>query len=189
MKNNGFGTVFGVFVFGVFAGIFCARATLENKYREQAEKEIESVKKAFSNRREIVKVPNPAPSKPDIFDDTLRHYQGETEKNSSGPVIISPEEYGEKDRYLLCELTSYADGVVTDEMNDPVDISDTIGEDYALHFGEFEDDAVYVRNPSRMCDYAVYRDLRRYSDVVKTMPPDIRNLNDFPDDEEDDETG
>ncbi len=104
--------------------------------------------------------------------------------------MIPPEEYGEMEDFLVCELTAYADGVVTDEMGDPVDIADTIGEDALHRFGEYEDDAVYVRNDSRRCDYAVYKDLRRFADVKKSMPPDIREINDFPDDdEEDEETG
>ena len=176
------GTAAAAFCIGIFTGVFCAKTTLEVKYREQAEEEIESVKQAFANRPAVnLKENNLQKCTPPVE---------EKPQEESAAVVIPPEEYGEMDGYLLCELTAYADGVVTDEMNCPVDISDTIGEDALHRFGEYEEDAVYVRNDSRMCDYAVYRDLRTFAEVKKLMPPDIRELNDFPDDdEEDEETG
>ena len=38
------------------------------------------------------------------------------------------------------------------------------------HFGEYEDDSVFVRNDDRKCDYEILMDQRLYSDVIKGMP-------------------
>ena len=48
------------------------------------------------------------------------------------------------------------------------DVDDVVGEDSLNHFGEFEEDSVYVRNDERKCDYEILLDHRRYADVVGT---------------------
>ena len=72
------------------------------------------------------------------------------------PYIITPEEFGSQYDYDPVSLTYYADGVLTDDNNEEVDdISDIVPVDFADHFGEYEDDSVYVRN-DRLChDYMV----------------------------------
>lgn len=86
--------------------------------------------------------------------------------NNEPPVIITPEEFGDIDEYDTATYTYYADGVLTDDMDEPVeDIEDVIGLEALDHFGEYEDDAIHVRNHDRQCDYEVLRDLRRYADI------------------------
>lgn len=86
--------------------------------------------------------------------------------NNEPPVIITPEEFGDIDEYDTATYTYYADGVLTDDMDEPVeDIEDVIGLEALDHFGEYEDDAIHVRNHDRKCDYEVLRDLRRYADI------------------------
>lgn len=86
--------------------------------------------------------------------------------NNEPPVIITPEEFGDIDEYGTATYTYYADGVLTDDMDEPVDdIDDVIGLESLNHFGEYEDDAIHVRNHNREYDYEVLRDLRNYSDV------------------------
>lgn len=87
--------------------------------------------------------------------------------NNEPPVIITPEEFGEIDEYDTATYTYYADGVLTDDMDEPVeDIEDVIGLEALDHFGEYENNAIHVRNHDRQCDYEVLRDLRRYSEEV-----------------------
>ena len=38
-------------------------------------------------------------------------------------------------------------------------------EDFADHFGEYEDDSVFVRNNRLKCDYEILRDEGEYSDL------------------------
>jgi hypothetical protein len=68
-------------------------------------------------------------------------------------------------------LTYYSDGVLTDE-NDEVleDVEDIIGIDSLNHFGEYEEDSVYVRNDEKLCDYEILLDNRNYSDVYNERP-------------------
>lgn len=86
--------------------------------------------------------------------------------NNEPPVIITPEEFGDIDEYGTATYTYYADGVLTDDMDEPVDdIDDVIGIESLDHFGEYEDDVIHVRNHNREYDYEVLRDLRNYSDI------------------------
>lgn len=78
---------------------------------------------------------------------------------SEQPYIISPQEYGDLDDYNLIELTYYSNGVLTDDRDEPVENPERfVGVDFKSHFGEYEDDYVYVRNDEHMCDYQILRD-------------------------------
>lgn len=64
-----------------------------------------------------------------------------------------------------------ADGVLLDDMNEIVDdIEETVGEDSLEHFGEYEDDSVYVRNDAKKCDYEILLDQRNYQEIFETHP-------------------
>lgn len=84
------------------------------------------------------------------------------------PYIIPPEELGECD-YEVVSLMFYADGVLTDEMDEVIEtddeIDDIVGLDSLNHFGEYEDDSVFVRNDELQTDYEILRDVRRYADI------------------------
>lgn len=85
------------------------------------------------------------------------------------PYVISPDDYGENDNYTQISLVYYAgDGVLADDEDEVVeDIEDTVGEDFAEHFGEYEDDSVFIRNDRLRCDYEILRDNRSFSDVAE----------------------
>lgn len=79
------------------------------------------------------------------------------------PYVIQPSDFGEFDDYEKISLTYTADGVLLDDMNEIVDdIEETVGEDSLEHFGEYEDDSVYVRNDAKKCDYEILLDQRNY---------------------------
>lgn len=92
------------------------------------------------------------------------------------PYIIPPEEYGEKEDYELVTFSYYADGVLALEYNDVhtgellfdviQDVDEAVGRDNLLHFGEYEDDALHVRNDRLEVDYEILRDYRNFSDIV-----------------------
>ena len=80
--------------------------------------------------------------------------------------IIRPDEFGEYDDYDAISLTYYADHILTDEDDEIVeDIEDKIGFDALSHFGEYEEDSVFVRNDRIKCDYEILLDQRKYSEV------------------------
>ena len=87
------------------------------------------------------------------------------------PFIIRPEEYGELHAYETLSLNYYADGVLTDDLDNPIeDVESLVPADFADHFGEYDDDAVFVRNDNLECDYEILRDLRKFTDVVGEYP-------------------
>lgn len=87
------------------------------------------------------------------------------------PYVIQPSDFGEFDDYEKISLTYTADGVLLDDMNEIVDdIEETVGEDSLEHFGEYEDDSVYVRNDAKKCDYEILLDQRNYQEIFETRP-------------------
>lgn len=84
------------------------------------------------------------------------------------PYVISPDEFGEKDGYENVTLTYYADGVLTDYFDNVIsNIDEVVGFDSLDHFGEYEDDAVFVRNEKMETDYEILRDLRDFNESEK----------------------
>lgn len=87
------------------------------------------------------------------------------------PYVIQPSDFVELDDYEKISLTYTADGVLLDDMNEIVDdIEETVGEDSLEHFGEYEDDSVYVRNDAKKCDYEILLDQRNYQEIFETQP-------------------
>ena len=79
------------------------------------------------------------------------------------PYVISPDEYGEMDGYDLYSYTYYADKVLADEYNEPIeDVDQLIGLESLNHFGEYGDDSVYVRNNKLKADYEILLDDEKY---------------------------
>lgn len=87
------------------------------------------------------------------------------------PYVIPPEQFAELDDYDQISLTYYADHILADD-NDQLleDVEGTVGFESLTHFGEYEDDSVYVRNDRLKIDYEILRDERKYSDVIKSKP-------------------
>ena len=87
------------------------------------------------------------------------------------PYVISPEEFGEFEDYERISLSYYADQILADEDDEKVeDVDNVVGLESLIHFGEFEDDSVFVRNDRLKCDYEILLDQRTYSDVIKQRP-------------------
>lgn len=89
------------------------------------------------------------------------------------PYVISPEDFNELDGYTPVSLTYFADGVLADEHGVIVDDVEEIIGDGLNHFGEWEDDSVFVRNDAKRCDYEILRDERTYEEFRKTLPSNI----------------
>ena len=79
------------------------------------------------------------------------------------PYIIQPDEFGEFYDYDTVSLTYHADGVIVDENYEVIDdISEIIVPDFVNHFGDYDDDVVFVRNDRLKCDYEILRDLEPF---------------------------
>lgn len=176
---------FLIFAVGVGVGIGVSWKLLRDKYEQIANEEIESVKEAFSERKkdtekqivEVKTIIKEQEVNKDLVDYSklATRYSDEPKKEEpeiveeDAPYVISPDEYGEIYDYDQIELTYYADGVLTDDTDEVIDdVDDTVGLDSLNHFGDYEPDAVHVRNDERKCDYEILRDLRNYyGDIVE----------------------
>lgn len=167
-----------MFAAGAFIGSVVTWKLIRAKYERITQEEIKDVKERFSNRLKEL-------SDEKIYEKLSNRYikkdEGEpkpvVEEVEEEPVkdirVISPDEYGENgDEYDLLSYTYYADGVLADEMDDPIeDIEDVIGSEALNTFGEYEPNAVFVRNDRTRCDYEILRDTSRYSEVKKLYTP------------------
>ena len=67
-------------------------------------------------------------------------------------------------------LIYYADNVLTDEDDNPItslEMEEMIGIDALDHFGEYEDDSVYVRDENNEIDYEILRSEKMFSEIPK----------------------
>lgn len=86
------------------------------------------------------------------------------------PYIITPEQFGEYNEYGTKTLTYYADNVLTDEIDNPItseEMEMMIGPDALDHFGEYEDDSVYVRDETNEMDYEILKSEKMFSEIPK----------------------
>lgn len=89
----------------------------------------------------------------------------------NGPYVITPEDFNcNPPGYNVQPLDYFADGILADDWGMVLDIEETIGEDSLEHFGEYDDDIVYVRNERKEIDYEVTKDPRTYQDALQTNP-------------------
>ena len=164
-----------VIVAGVAIGFAIGWKYAEKKYRDIAQEEIDSVKELFREKEAaMAKKKENKPLKEtdneETYEKILKKYRDseDTDKSESSekPYVISPDEFGEFEDYEKISLIYYNDGVLTDENNEIVDdIDEIVGEDSLKHFGEYEEDSVFVRNDKLKCDYEILYDLRKYKNV------------------------
>lgn len=181
-----------MFTAGAVIGSVVTWKLVKTKYEQIANEEIESVKEVLGrgHRTEIDPMDEIdddededdeeyTPSEEDIarLKETIstngyRRYstkkEEKEEEDVDKPYVISPKEFAriDEDDYETVSLVYYADGVLTDEQDNIVeDVESMVGEDSLTHFGEFEDDSVFVRNDRLQTAYEILRDTHRYDDV------------------------
>lgn len=178
------------FIVGIAVGSVTTWYLVKEKYRSLAQEEIDSVKEVFKKRqadsegvlksttnenKRGLRASIPV-SDQDVAEyvaklRTLLEEEGYTEysenmnKNSISekPYVITPVQFGDHEEYDLITLTYYSNGVLTDENDEVIeDVDEVVGTDSLTHFGEYEDDSVFVRNDIRRCDYEVLFDRGQY---------------------------
>ena len=172
-------TTFAAFILGAAIGVGGTYTYFKKKYEAMAQEEIDSVKESLSKLYEKKAT---VQQKPDIQEvmaerrkkaaeakkemaDILKTTGYNADAGPEGPYVISPQEFGEKPEYERISLTCYADGVVTDDGDEVLDDwADLVGPDALTHFGEYEDDSVFVRNDILKADYEILKDLSPYHD-------------------------
>lgn len=173
MKEGGIAAAAGV-------ALFCSLTTwyATNRYwKIRNEKEVSEVRenlKAYYKEREVEKTEKVAEEtrqaceieffnsqKPEGEKQEKPMTKAQFEIQNEKIFIIKPEEYGDnptwaKYSYIYNPDTdSYINATFQVEVDDE-EVLDTIGPGIPDHFGEFEDDAVYVRNETIHADIAVY---------------------------------
>lgn len=193
------GLYLAAFVAGAAVGSATTLVVVKRKYEKIAQEEIDSVKEVFYKREfgskvkemtnagegivrglqaGIMQAAEQAKDKPDLvqYAAMVQKYGGnigeekEAHMKDKYPYVISPEEFGEFDDYEKISLTYYADGVLADDNNEVVDDVEDIVGDALDHFGEYEDDSVFVRCDERKCDYEILLDQRTFSEVSDSNP-------------------
>lgn len=185
-----------IFAAGALVGSLSTWYATRKYYEKIANDEIESMKEWLARRVEEqdekaenqTSKPDEKPNSPSVKPNLMEYaamvkdlgytdYSRKTEEpekeedeevdDMDRPHIIAPKEFGECD-YEEVSLTHYADGVLTDEQDNPIeDVDGIVGEDYAEHFGEYEDDSVFVRNDRLQTDFEILADQRNFSDLNK----------------------
>ena len=91
------------------------------------------------------------------YNENVERTKDEMEKaKKDKPYVIPPDIFGNDTEYSKFSLKYYKDGVLLDDQNQPLDdVENVIGSDYMMHFGEFEEDVVYVRNDGMKADFEI----------------------------------
>lgn len=180
------------FAAGAAIGALATNHFFKTKYERLYQEEVESVKRAFSeppqaepveDSTEEALVNEPTPEEVEAYNEIIntQGYStgaaapvdpiGKEVKGVRKPYVIPPMEFDTKDDYEVYSLTYYADGVLVDEQGNPIeDVEGMVGRESLTHFGEYEEDAVHVRNDDMQCDFEILRDLDKYSDVFRNGP-------------------
>lgn len=175
------------FTAGAVIGVAVSRGYFKTKYERISQEKVESMRWAFSNMHQSEPVQGdteadtesaeePVSIVADIIsrnayasDSVVTEPFGKEVEGVHRPYVISPDEFDSIDDYETQSLDYFDDGVLADNMGNVVeDIDSMVGRDSLNHFGEYEDDAVHVRNDALQCDFEILRDLRNYSDVYQS---------------------
>lgn len=185
-----------IFAAGAAIGSVVTWKLAKTKYKHIADEEIQSVKDVFWKKLDEIQpgastfdiaasaketVDNREVSEyHDIISEHYRFEDFEIEKGEGGyenmqnePYVIAPEEFGECEGYKTVSLSYYLDHILTDEDDEPIeDIEYHIGYDALTHFGDYEDDSVFVRNDLLATDYEILLIPRQYYDTPYDMSDD-----------------
>lgn len=188
------------FAIGAGIGSFATWYYAKEKYKKIAQEEIDSVKQVFatlnsekdennSGNQQNTTVYEDKPDLNEYMKTVMKNKYTDYSKSSSDeditdsddeepeepefkdPYVISPDEYGEAFGYSTISLSYTSDKKVIDENYEIVEnVDEIIGLESLNHFGDYEDDSVFVRNERLKVDYEILLDQRAYPDIIKSHP-------------------
>lgn len=107
-----------------------------------------------------------------VIETNTKDKEPATTEEDGNIEFITPEEFGEIDEetgvaYDLVTLVYYEDNVLAYWDNESLvdDIDGLVGKSFREHFGDYEDDVVFVRNHRNETDYEIVRDGDKYYDI------------------------
>lgn len=180
------------FIFGAAIGSVATWYLVKDKYEKIAQDEIEEVRDFYRGKSDEDDTDDGRDSDPADMNDykkklhnldysvysqtektknDIPEVKEEPKKGTDGPYIIPPNEFGELDDYEQIELKYLADHILVDDDYEPVeDVEAIVGFESLNHFGDYEDDSVFVRNDKLKCDYEILLDQRKSSDLLREKP-------------------
>lgn len=178
------------FIVGGVIAWFGSKYFYKKKYEDKADQEIDSVRKAYENsyynkkneedkKNNICKQNDESKvttievedSDPEFTPDDYNKYFNKTKKysikdpvkNRTNKIYVITEEEFARSECNVQTLVFYKDGILADDdFNIIKNVEETIGSEALSSFGEFKDDAVYVRNELLNIDYEILLDDRTY---------------------------
>lgn len=181
-----------IFTAGAAIGSVVTWKVIEGRYKKLVQEEVDSMDEYYRNKYGVEETEEDEENNVDSNTQIdIREYAAKLVKenytNYSGapkieekskevddvekPYVISPEEFGELHGYETVTLYYHADGVLTDDQHEPVeDADDVVGDDFATHFGEYEDDSVFIRNDAKCVDYEILYDPSTYHSGIDSKP-------------------
>lgn len=191
--------VFLAFVAGGVCGVLGTKTYFEDLYRRQYEEDLESVKKVWTYKKPVEddsKEDNEPVLDKEPRENEMYQYAKilqkkgytnysdtpvDTSEMTAPEVYTPPENYKDpypippdilgSDGYDQITLFYTEDKVLLNEDDTKVDnIEDVVGLDSLNHFGEYEEDVLYVRNERLRTDYEVLMDPRTYPQVLEERP-------------------
>lgn len=165
-------------MFAVGAGV--GSAVTYKILKKRNDEEIQSVVESFSKRQGTDNADNVTEDEDNPEEKELEEAESVINQNgyaavsdkeevlevdpNKDPYVIEPAELGECD-YPVVTLEYFTDSVVADEEGNIVgNFDELIGEDFAAHFGDYEEDpdSVYIRNDNLKVDYEILKEYRSY---------------------------
>lgn len=173
-----------LFTTGATVGSVVTWVLLKTKYEKIANEEVESVREYYANKEkpeseqlsetdiEESNIDNSEESKNtynNIIDKNnysiKKENEEEEEEDMYKPEVIAPEESWECEYPTLSLVYYEGDGVLANDDNEIIDnVEELVGEDFASHFGEYEDDSVFIKNDKMGVYYEILRDYGCYSE-------------------------
>lgn len=139
---------------------------------EEPEEANEEVTKKDADRREYENVLKNSGYVSKGSEDNTNGKEPVTVEDENNFIIITPEEFGEIDEktgevFDMVTLVYYADNVMLyyEDQHQVDDIEHLVGKDFRDHFGDYEEDAVYVRNIRNQTDYEIIKEEDKYYDI------------------------
>lgn len=179
MRRTSIGVI--AFISGCCVGALCTWRYAKNKYKQIADDEIQEIRDFYDEKieheQEDAKQAEIKDESDDEKDDiSLNKYstrpsdlkvsKEEDMKSKKKPYVIPPEEFGELDDYDQVSLTYYEDNYLANDRKELVtDVEGIIGWDNINRIGEYENDAIHVRNDELKIDYEILQVAYNYSDV------------------------
>lgn len=167
------------FLLGGTCGYFLAKMGLEQKYKQIADEEIKSATESLNNylmkkgekkAKDILEetkiedsmlVVNPSKEERTAYNHMTKGYKSkEAPADITGAehFVIDPADFGALAGFDTLSLTYYANGVLCNEDDEEMsdeEIDEYIGLGFEKHFGEYERDAVHIRNTRLKIDYEI----------------------------------